>query len=511
MRNYIYLIIITGSVFLLMYNFKNLGNNFFGSSNNPEKKIENFYYYLKNYYVDKIDLDSLSSEIIKDVVKRLDPHSFYISKNELPIVNESMRGSFEGIGVNFFFINDTVSIIRVLKNSPAEKFGLIAGDRILMSDRDTLYGKNLSNQKILDKIKGPKDSKISLEIFRPSSAEKFKVNIERGKVEIGSVFFYELEQDIGYIKIDRFIKDTDVDFKLAIENFNEKGIKKLVLDLRDNPGGYLFSAEKISDIFLEKDQKIVIVKSSKGEIKEKLASGEGIFKDGNICILINKNSASASEVLAGALQDNDRAFIIGETSFGKGLVQNQFPLGGKDAIRLTVAKYYTPSGRSIQKPFKSYNDNIDYLINDSKKQYDQPIDTVMYYSTNGKKLFTKGGILPDKILPNTEAEAGNISYQIIGNQLNRMVFEEVDKNRKFYSQLKKEDVLKDEFIDKSKWIELLNGLSKKNKIDFKSSDYETVINSIKSILVFQLFDRKTQIEINNIKDPYIFEAIKILK
>ena len=193
------------------------------------------------------------------------------------------------------------------------------------------------------------------------------------------------------------------------------------------------------------------------------------------------------------------------------MVQNQFPLGGKDAIRLTVAKYYTPSGRSIQKPFKSYNDNIDYLINDSKKQYDQPIDTVMYYSTNGKKLFTKGGILPDKILPNTEAEAGNISYQIIGNQLNLMVFEEVDKNRKFYSQLKKEDVLKDEFIDKSKWIELLNGLSKKNKIDFKSSDYETVINSIKSILVFQLFDRKTQIEINNIKDPYIFEAIKILK
>ena len=273
----------------------------------------------------------------------------------------------------------------------------------------------------------------------------------------------------------------------------------------------MFSAEKISDIFLEKDQKIVIVKSSKGEIKEKLASGEGIFKDGNICILINKNSASASEVLAGALQDNDRAFIIGETSFGKGLVQNQFPLGSKDAIRLTVAKYYTPSGRSIQKPFESYNDNIDYLIKDSKKEYDQDIDTVMYYSTSGKKLFTRGGILPDKIMPSTEAKAGNISYEIIGIQLNRMVFEEVDKNRKFYSQLKKEDILKDEFIDKSKWIELLNAFSIKNKIDLKSSDYETLINSIKSIIVFQLFDRKTQIEINNTSDPYIFEAVKILK
>ena len=511
MRNYIYLIIIAGSAFFLIFNFKNLENIFFQSSNNPEKKIENFYYYLKNYYVDKIDLDSLSSEIIKDVVKKLDPHSFYISKNELPIVNESMRGSFEGIGVNFFFINDTVSIIRVLKGSPAEKFGLIAGDRILMSDRDTLYGKNLSNQKILDKIKGPKDSKINLEIFRPSSAKKFNVNIERGKVEIGSVFSYELKDDIGYIKIDRFIKDTHVDFKLAIENFNDKGIKKLILDLRDNPGGYLFSAEKISDLFLEKDQKIVIVKSSKGETKEKLASGEGIFKHGNICILINKNSASASEVLAGALQDNDKAFIIGETSFGKGLVQNQFPLGSKDAIRLTVAKYYTPSGRSIQKPFESYNDNIDYLIKDSKKEYDQAIDTVMYYSNSGKKLYTRGGILPDKIMPSTEAKAGNISYEIIGIQLNRMVFEEVDKNRKFYSQLKKEDVLKDEFIDKSKWIERLNAFSIKNKIDLKSSDYETMINNIKSILVFQLFDRKTQIEINNTNDPYIFEAIKNLK
>ncbi|MFL2611110.1 MAG: S41 family peptidase [Flavobacteriaceae bacterium] len=511
MRNYIYLTIIAGSLFLIIYNSKNLENKFFESSNNPEKKIENFYYYLKNYYVDKIDLDSLSSEIIKDVVKRLDPHSFYISKNELPIVNESMSGSFEGIGVNFFFINDTVSIIRVLKGSPAEKFGLMAGDRILMSDGDTLHGKNLSNQKILDKIKGPRDSKVNLEIFRPTSAEKFKVNIERGKVEIGSVFYYELKEDIGYIKIDRFIKDTDVDFKMAIENFNENKIKKLVLDLRDNPGGYLFSAEKISNIFLEKDQKIVIVKSSKGEIKEKIASGEGIFKDGNVCVLINKNSASASEVLAGALQDNDRAFIIGETSFGKGLVQNQFPLGSKEAIRLTVAKYYTPSGRSIQKPFESYNDNIDYLIKDSKKKHDQAIDTATYYSVNGKKLFTKGGILPDKILSNTEAKAVNISYEIIGIQLNRMVFEEVDKNRKFYSQLKKEDVLKDKFIDKSKWIELLNAFSVKNKIDLKSSDYKTMVNSIKSILVFQLFDRKTQIEINNTDDPYIFEAIKILK
>ena len=511
MRNYIYLTIIAGSLFLIIYNSKNLENKFFESSNNPEKKIENFYYYLKNYYVDKIDLDSLSSEIIKDVVKRLDPHSFYISKNELPIVNESMSGSFEGIGVNFFFINDTVSIIRVLKGSPAEKFGLMAGDRILMSDGDTLHGKNLSNQKILDKIKGPRDSKVNLEIFRPTSTEKFKVNIERGKVEIGSVFYYELKEDIGYIKIDRFIKDTDVDFKMAIENFNENKIKKLVLDLRDNPGGYLFSAEKISDIFLEKDQKIVIVKSSKGEIKEKIASGEGIFKDGNVCVLINKNSASASEVLAGALQDNDRAFIIGETSFGKGLVQNQFPLGSKEAIRLTVAKYYTPSGRSIQKPFESYNDNIDYLIKDSKKKYDQAIDTATYYSVNGKKLFTKGGILPDKILSNPGAKVKNLNYNIIANQLNRMVFEEVDKNRKFYSKLKKEDVLKDKFIDKSKWIELLNAFSVKNKIDLKSSDYETLINSIKSILVFQLFDRKTQIEIINTDDPYIFEAIKILK
>jgi len=512
MRNYIYLILIAGSTFLLIYNFKSLGNNLFESSNNPEKKIENLYYYLKNYYVDKIDSDSLSNEIIKDVVKKLDPHSFYISKNELPIVNESMRGSFEGIGVNFFFINDTVSIIRVLKGSPAEKFGLLAGDRILMSDKDTLYGKNLSNQKILDNIKGPKDSKINLEIFRPSSAEKFNVNIERGKVDIGSVFFYELKEDVGYIKIDRFIKETDVDFKLAIENFNEKGIKKLILDLRDNPGGYLFSAEKISDIFLEKDQKIVIVKSSKGEIKEKLASGEGIFKEGNVCILINKNSASASEVLAGALQDNDRAFIIGETSFGKGLVQNQFPLGSKDAIRLTVAKYYTPSGRSIQKPFESYKDNIDYLIKDSKKPRDQAIDTIMYYSTNGKKLFTKGGILPDKILPSKEAKSKNIiSYEIIWNQFNRMVIEEVDKNRNFYSKLKREDVLKEEFLDKAKWVELLNVLFKKNKIDLKSSDYEFMFNSIRSILVFQLFDRKTQIEVNNSNDPYIFEAIKILK
>ena len=210
--------------------------------------------------------------------------------------------------------------------------------------------------------------------------------------------------------------------------------------------------------------------------------------------------------------DNDRAFIIGETSFGKGLVQNQFPLGSKDAIRLTVAKYYTPSGRSIQKPFESYKDNIDYLIKDSKKPRDQAIDTIMYYSTNGKKLFTKGGILPDKILPSKEAKSKNIiSYEIIWNQFNRMVIEEVDKNRNFYSKLKREDVLKEEFLDKAKWIELLNVLSKKNKIDLKSSDYEIMFNSIRSILVFQLFDRKTQIEVNNSNDPYIFEAIKILK
>ena len=293
------------------------------------QKLSQFMRYLDQYYVDQIDTDSLATEVIQDLIQKLDPHSFYIPKDELSRMAENMQGNFKGIGVSFFMINDTVNVVRVLPGGPSKSAGILAGDRILIANQDTLYGKQLQSQDIVNTLRGEENTPLQLSLFRPSGQKKITVELNRGTVPITSVSHYVIQPEIGYIKINRFAETTSREFSQAITDLKQKGMTQLILDLRNNPGGYLQAAEEIADVFLAEGKAIVMVQSNKGEQKVTYATKDGAFEKGQVYVLINGESASASEVVAGALQDNDRAWILGQRSFGKGLVQQQMPLGAK--------------------------------------------------------------------------------------------------------------------------------------------------------------------------------------
>ena len=384
-------------------NYQKKKITFFGGTP-QEKKIKRLIDYIQYEYVDEVNTDSLLDGTIKHMLDKLDPHSVYISAKELEQVSESMNGKFVGIGIQFKMYKDSLTVVKVLENGPSKKAGIKAGDRILIADNDTLFGKNIGSNYVLKTLKGKPDTSVDLIVYRKSEDKQLPFTIIRGEVPIQSVdAHYMLNAELGYIKINKFAATTYDEFKLALDELLEEGMEKLVLDLRHNPGGYLQVATKIIDEFLEDRKLIVFTKNKKERIDEYFASSKGDFEDGHVFVLINGASASASEIVAGALQDNDKGTIVGRRSFGKGLVQQEMQLGDGSAVRLTVSRYYTPTGRSIQKPYEN-RQNGDYF-NDFEKRYHggelmsadsiKVIDSLKYKTPKGKIVYGGGGIIPD--------------------------------------------------------------------------------------------------------------------
>ena len=329
------------------------------STNSKKDKLNRLIDYIDYEYVDEINTDSIVDVTVNNILGKLDPHSVYIPKSEMEEVSESMKGDFVGIGVSFYKYKDTITVIRTIKNGPSYISGIKPGDRILAANNDTLFGRRIPNDDLVSKLKGKVGTKVDLKVFRKSENKILDITVVRDHVPIKSVdAYYMLTKDMGYIKINRFAESTFDEFKDALKKLKIRGAGKLVLDLRDNPGGYLGIAEKLADEFLEDDKLILFTKNKKGRIKKVYATGKGDFENKPVYVLINERSASASEIIAGALQDNDIGTIVGRRSFGKGLVQREMDLGDGSAVRLTVSRYYTPTGRSIQKSYK--NGNRDY-------------------------------------------------------------------------------------------------------------------------------------------------------
>jgi len=321
-----------------------------------KQKLSKLIDYIDNEYVDNVNTDSIVDVTVNKILRNLDPHSVYIPKKDLSAVTESMNGEFVGIGVSFSVRNDTISVIKTIADGPSEKVGIVAGDKILLADNDTLYGIGITNEKVIKKLKGEIDSKVALTIYRAAENRKFDITIKRGLVPIKSIpIAYMVEEGLGYIKINRFAETTYREFKKELKKLKKERMTSLILDLRGNPGGFLDRAQQIVDEFLEDDKLILFTKDKKGDIQKFFATDKGDFEKGNIFVLIDEESASASEIVAGALQDNDKGTIVGRRSFGKGLVQREMQLGDGSAVRLTVSRYYTPTGRSIQKPYVSKN------------------------------------------------------------------------------------------------------------------------------------------------------------
>jgi carboxyl-terminal processing protease len=362
---------------------------------------------VQNEYVDDAKTDKLVEEAIEHLLTKLDPHSSYIPASDREAASEDLRGNFEGIGIEFNIFHDTLVVVSPLSGGPSEEVGLRSGDKIVKVDGTQIAGIGISTPDVYKYLKGPKGSEVALEVVRNGNSKPLNFKITRDKIPQYSVeAAYMVDNEIGYVKIRLFNATTYEEFKAALVKLKGMGMKKLVLDLQGNPGGYLNQAIELSDEFLKKGEKIVFTKGKdKRYDQEALTTEKGDFEEGDLIVLVNEGSASASEIVSGALQDNDRALIVGRRTFGKGLVQTPFDLNDGSELRLTISRYYTPSGRSIQKPYGTedeYNREVydrykhgEFFHADSIKFN----DSLKYQTVHGRTVYGGGGIMPDYFVP----------------------------------------------------------------------------------------------------------------
>jgi len=331
------------------------------------QKVREVLSLIKNEYVDTTNTEVLVEDAIMHMLGKLDPHSSYISAKDIVEANEDLKGNFEGIGIEFNIFNDTLVVVSALSGGPSESVGLLSGDKIIKVNDKNIAGIGLTNRDVQTHLKGPKGTEVKIEVIRKNVSKPIEFTIVRDKIPQYSIdTSYMLDHEIGYIKINRFAQTTYTELKDAMNKLRKEGMTKLILDLQGNPGGYMDQAINIADEFLPKGEKIVFTKGQESRYNENaFATEKGEFERGDLIVLVNEGSASASEIVAGALQDNDRALVVGRRSYGKGLVQRPFDLNDGSEIRLTISRYYTPSGRSIQKPY----DNLDEYEKDLMKRY----------------------------------------------------------------------------------------------------------------------------------------------
>ncbi|MBB3969040.1 S41 family peptidase [Mucilaginibacter phyllosphaerae] len=391
-------------------------------------KISRVLYLVSNKYVDSVNTDSIEGVTVNDLLQNLDPHSVYLPAQQARSINERLEGGFNGIGLEYQLLRDTLFVTHVNTAGPAAKAGIIVGDRVIKVDGKAFSGTKLNVARISKTFRGEKDTQIVLGISRDRSKNIKDFAIKRDRVTLSSLDAFYNTGDAGYVKISKFASTTDADFREALTKLKSGGMKKLLLDLRGNGGGYLNTATAMADEFLPKGKLIVYTQGIHEPRTDYFATDSGSYEKGDLTVIIDEYSASASEILAGALQDLDRAAIVGRRSFGKGLVQQQFPFGDGTAINLTVARYYTPSGRSIQKSYKngvaSYRNELanriskGELLNAGSNLTDSAfIGASTYHTTKGRKVFSRGGIMPDVFVPADTSQNTQLIEQLAGNQL----------------------------------------------------------------------------------------------
>ena len=489
------------------------------SSNSKKDKLNRLIDYIDYEYVDDINTDSIVDATVNQILDNLDPHSTYIPKKDLQAVTESMKGDFVGIGISFYTYNDTVTVIRPLEGGPSIKAGIIGGDRIISADGEPIFGPSWSNDEIVDKLKGEKGTKVKLEIYRPSEDKILNFKVRRNDVPIKSVeAAYMINTELGYIKINRFAESTYKEFIKGLSKLKDEGAKNLVLDLRDNPGGFLGVTEQIADEFLVDDKLILFTKNKKGKIERSYATSKGIFEKGDVYVLINENSASASEIIAGALQDNDKGIIVGRRSYGKGLVQREMALGDGSAVRLTISRYYTPTGRSIQRPYnngnKAYNDDFYKRIENGELSNADNIeiaDSLKFVTPKGKIVYGGGGIIPDIFVPiNIKMENETVARIQASGIMSYFIFEDLEKNRRDFDSFAKDEFISDFEISDGTLKSFEKYLNDRTRYPISFAAYDAEIKlCLKATLGEQLFGSETFVQILNAKDNLLDKVIEI--
>ncbi len=412
-----------------------------GNSAPEGGKMEELLRYVEAKYVDNIERDKLVNEAINKVLQQLDPHSTYIPAEQLQEVNEQLEGNFDGIGVEFLILDDTVTVVASLAGGPAEAAGILASDKIVQVEDSLIAGNGMTSSGVIDLLRGEKGSKVTISVLRGNESQPRRFTLKRDKIPVNSVdISYMLDAKTGYIKVNRFSATTYEEFMKGLEKLvDKKGMKDLVIDLRHNPGGYLQQATNmLSQFFKERGKLLVYTEGRTVPRNDYETTGRAFYNIRNIAVLIDEGSASASEILAGALQDQDRAYIIGRRSFGKGLVQEQYDLRDGSALRLTVARYYTPSGRSIQKSYnnaESYDEDVFNRYESGELSSENKIniaDTTKYYTEQGRVVYGGGGISPDVFVP-IDTILLNEYYNDLRQHVTQFVYRYINNHKKEFN------------------------------------------------------------------------------
>ena len=481
---------------------------------------------ISNYYVDSVDEDELVEHALIEMLKKLDPHSVYINKDEVKAMNEPLEGNFEGIGVQFNLLNDTIFIISPISGGPSEKVGIQAGDRIVKINSEDVAGVGISNTQVRSKLMGEKGTKVTVSVKRRNEPSFIDFTITRDEIPIYSLdAAYMVDDETGYIRLNRFSATTVKEFEEALDELQQQyKMKNLILDLRDNGGGYLQESISLADHFLDNEKMIVYTEGENMSKMEYKASNNGRLKNGRLVVMLNEGSASASEIVAGAIQDWDRGVIIGRRSFGKGLVQRPVNLPDGAMIRLTVARYYTPTGRLIQRP---YDQGVDEYAMDALRRYSNgeffyqdniSMPDSLKYSTklNNRDVYGGGGIMPDVFVPYDTTYITDYYRNLLRSGVfNRFILTYVDRNREQLSttypdfQSYKDDfAVGDEIMSQFAEYSLREGVEVDGEELELSSDL--IANQIKALIARDMWDMSEYFEINNSRDDTFLKAIEIV-
>lgn len=491
--------------------------------NSGSNRINNLLHIIDDQYVDAVNIDSLVDKAIPQILADLDPHSVYISARDVQQVNDDLKGSFSGVGIEFVIREDTIHIQGVIKNGPAEQAGILAGDKIVSVDGKPFVGKEVTNEEAMHRLKGPKDTKVKIGIIRYGHKGVKNFTITRGDIPQKSVSaVYMLDENTGYIKIKNFGENTYPELLISLAQLSQEGFNNLVIDLRDNTGGYLQSAVQIANEFLPKNKLIVYTQGRKSPREDYKSDGRGSYQNIPLVVLINESSASASEIFAGAMQDNDRATIIGRRSFGKGLVQKPIEFPDKSVVRLTVARYYTPSGRCIQKPYstgndKTYEDDIvsrykhgEFFSQDSIKHTGPA-----YHTSLGRTVYGGGGITPDIFVPEDTLDVTSyykeasmsgliLQFAFVYTDDNRLKLNNFTEMMELASYLVKQNT-----VDKFASFADKHGLQRRNLMIKKS--HKLLERYINSRIIYNIMDEEAWTEYINMDDNVIKTALDVFR
>ena len=491
--------------------------------NSGSNRLNNLLHIIDDQYVDKVNIDSLVDKAIPQILAELDPHSVYINAKDVQATNDDLRGSFSGVGIEFTIRQDTIHVQNVIKNGPAERAGILAGDKIVSVDGKPFVGKIVTNEEAQHRLKGPKDTKVKIGVMRYGHKVVKYFTVTRGEIPTKSISAtYMLDDDTGYIRIKSFGETTYPELLIALAKLSQERFSNLVIDLRDNAGGYLNSAVQMANEFLPNNKLIVYTQGRKSPRQDYRSDGRGSYQNIPLIVLINEGSASASEIFAGAMQDNDRATVIGRRSFGKGLVQQQIGFPDGSMVRLTIARYYTPSGRCIQKPYTNGEDpeyqqdlmsryqHGEFFSQDSIKHTGPA-----YHTGIGRVVYGGGGITPDIFVPEDTTNITSYYKQAaMSGLILQFAFTYTDDNRIKLNNFKEMMQLSD-YLAKQNMVERFanyadsHGLKRRNLMIRKS--HKLLNRYINSRIIYNMLDEEAWNEYINQDDPVISTALRVFR